>query len=90
MKKIISFILALVCLFFALCSCGNRGYGFGNFSFKHIHISDDINGYCATIEKWYETEYSGIEVKTKEYGAIWCSEGTYTMFEGKENCPYCN
>ena len=86
MKKYI--VIAIVCMLFALAGCGNRSLGLGNYSFKHIHFTDAVDGHCATVEKWYENE-SGIEVDTKEYGAIWCSEGTYIMFESGDECPYC-
>ena len=89
MKKLIVIILVLT-MVLALSACGNVGFGYGNLSFKHIHFTDAVGGYCATIEKWYESEGSGIEIKTTEYGAIWCSEGTYIMFESGEKCPYCD
>lgn len=87
MKKYIA--IAIMCIMlFVLVGCGNRSLGLGNYSFKHIHFTDAVGGHCATVEKWYENE-SGIEVNTKEYGAIWCSEGTYIMFESGDRCPYC-
>ena len=89
MKKLIALILVLI-MVLALSACGNRSIGFGNYSFKHVHFTDAVGGHCATVEKWYESEGSGIEVKTTEYGAIWCSEGTYIMFESGERCPYCD
>ena len=90
MKKVIAFVLILI-MVLALSACGNRSIGFGNYSFKHVHFTDAVGGHCATVEKWYECEGSiGIEMKTTEYGAIWCSEGTYIMFESGERCPYCN
>ena len=88
MKKILVLVLALT-IVLVLSACGNRSYGLGNYSFKHVHFTDAVNGYCATVEKWYESEGSGIEVKTMEYGAIWCSEGTYMLFESDAQCPYC-
>ena len=85
MKKIIAIVIVLALTLTLLCSC-NVGLGMGNYSFKHIHIGGD-NGYCATVETWYNDD-RGIEVKTKEYGAIWCSEGTYILFE-TNICPFC-
>ena len=32
---------------------------------------------------------SGIEVKTKEFGAMFFSEGTYVMIEDAADCPFC-
>ena len=89
MKKVDVLVLLLIVVL-ALAACGNRGYGFGNFSFEHVHITDAVGGHCATIGKWYESDGTGIEMKTKEYGAVWCSEGTYILFESGERCPYCN
>ena len=90
MKKLVCLILMVIMMLFALSACGNKSLGFGNYSFKHAHFTDAVGGHCATVEKWYESEGSGIEMKTKEYGAIWCSEGTYIMFESGERCPYCD
>lgn len=73
-----------------LSACGNRGLGYGNFSFKHVHISDGVTGHCATVEKWYDSEGDGIEIKTTEYGAIWCSEGTYILYESASKYPHCH
>lgn len=89
MKKIVCFILTLV-MILMLSACGNKGLGYGNFSFKHVHISDGVNGHCATVEKWYDSEGDGIEIKTTEYGAIWCSEGTYILYESASKCPHCH
>ncbi len=88
MKKILILMLVLM-LMLAMTACGNRGIGFGNYTFEHVHFADAVEGHCATVEVWYESEYSGIEVRTTEYGAIWCSEGTYTLFESGAKCPYC-
>ena len=88
MKTIILICISIIILMITLTSCGNQGIGFGNFDFKHIHIGDGDTGYCATVTKWYEGS-TGIEVVTKEYGAIFCSEGTYLLFENNK-CPFCN
>ena len=89
MKKVIALVLVLI-MVLTLSACGNMNYGFGNYSFKHAHFTDAVGGHCATVEKWYERGSRGIEIKTKEYGTIWCSEGTYIIFESGEKCPYCN
>ena len=93
MKRVIAFVLlAAIVLFIILMlfSCGNMSYGPGNFSYKHIHISDQaINAYCATVERWYDNE-TGIEVKTTEYGSIFLSEGSYILIESGDKCPFCN
>lgn len=63
--------------------------GLGNYTFEHIHFSDfSGNSGCATVEKWYDNS-EGIEVKTKEYGAVYFSEGTYVLVENENNCPFC-
>ena len=88
MKTIILICISIIILMITLTNCGNQGIGYGNFDFKHIHIGDGDTGYCATVTKWYE-DSTGIEVVTKEYGAIFCSEGTYILFENNK-CPFCN
>ena len=89
MKRIIITLLALCICACMLCSCGNVGWGPGNFDFKHIHFADGTGeAHCATVERWYDNEM-GIEVKTAEYGAMYLSEGLYTLFESANHCPYC-
>ena len=86
MKKIIS-IITLCSLM--MCSCGNRSLGVGNYNFKKVHIDTHHFSGCLTVEKWYEEESgTGIEVKTEEYGAIFLSEGTYSLIE--DVCPFCD
>lgn len=90
MKKKMALVIAGAALIAAcMTGCGNKSYGFGNYTYSHIHFSDQISGHCATVEKWYESE-SGIEVKTKECGSLFLSEGTYIMLEGAEKCPFCH
>ena len=86
MKKIILLFCILITIF--LCSCGNMSMGLGNYTFEHVHFSDAIEGKCATVEKWYDNE-TGIEVKTKEYGAMYLSEGSYQLIANGQTCPYC-
>ena len=89
MKKIISIILIITVLFLvcSLTTSCNQGLGFGNYTFTKVHICvGDVNK-CVEIEKWYDNEI-GIEVKTKNYGALYLSEGTYFLVEDK--CPICN
>lgn len=87
MKRIIAIVLFIV-MAFTLCSCGNMSLGLGNFTFTHIHFTDYTSGHCAAIEKWYDNE-TGIEVKTKEFGSMYLSEGSYIMFIDDTTCPYC-
>lgn len=89
MKKIISIILIITVLFLvcSLTTSCNKELGFRNYTFKKVHICvGDVNK-CVEIEKWYDNEI-GIEVKTKNYGALYLSEGTYILIEDK--CPICN
>ena len=86
MKKIFALVLVLM-MVLLLCSCGNRSVtGIGNYEFKKVHINTYHHSGCLTVEKWYENP-TGIEVKTKEAGYLFLSEGTYTLVEDK--CPFC-
>lgn len=89
---ILAFVMALAMfLVFIACSTevnANIGLGWGSFDFQHIHIFNGVEGHCATVEKWYENEGGGIEVKTTEYGYIFCSEGSYILFSTNV-CPFC-
>lgn len=86
MKKM---ILALILICGLMLTGCNMSMGLGNFSYNHVHITDNIDGRCATVEKWYDNE-SGIEVKTTEYGSLFLSEGTYILVGETHKCPYCN
>ena len=89
MKKIISIILFITILFIfcSLTTSCNRALGLGNYTFKKVHICVGDVSKCVEIEKWYD-DGMGIEVKTKNYGALFLSEGTYFLVEDK--CPICN
>ena len=90
-KITICIILLLSIIITFLCSCDNMGMGYGYFNFKHIHFTDGAGASnCATVEKWYDSEAGGIEVKTKEFGAMFLSEGRYILFETAEDCPFCH
>ena len=89
MKRLICIVLVTLLLASCLTGCGNMSLGLGNFTFEHVHFTDAVEGHCATVEKWYDGE-TGIEVKTKEYGSMYLSEGEYMLFGSGENCPYCN
>ena len=88
MKKILAIALVLIMALTMLAGCGNMSLGFGNFNYKKIHIDTYHYSGCLTIEKWYETA-SGIEVKTKEAGSVFASEGTYILVDGEDGCPFC-
>lgn len=88
-KKIAAPLLCVSLCAMFLAGCGNMSLGPGNYSFTHVHFSDHMSSYCATVEKWYDNS-AGIEAKTTEYGAVFLSEGTYTLFESSSSCPYCD
>lgn len=90
-QRIITIIGALlVMLSVLLCSCGNQNvFGLGNFTFRHIHFTDMVEGKCATVIQWYDNS-EGIEVQTQEYGSLFLSEGSYILVEDGSRCPYCN
>ena len=84
----ISVALILVIGMITVSGCGNRAFlDPGNFSFKHVHISDAVEGHCLDIDKWWDNE-SGIEVRTTSGDGVFLSEGTYQMFESANSCPY--
>ena len=92
-NSIIVLIGGLVVIAIMLCAfaaCGNMDVvGIGNFNFEHIHFTDMTEGHCATVTSWIDND-NGIEVKTKEYGSIFLSEGSYILFESGDKCPYCD
>jgi len=91
-KKYVAFkwfvILIIIFMMVVLGACGNHNIGFGNFTFTKVHIFVyDGPDMCLTVEEWYEGDI-GIEVRTKEYGSLWLSEGTYMLCEN--DCPICS
>lgn len=84
--KYIKIICLVLVLLMILTGC-NLGMGPGSFTFNRVHICD-FSGSCAdaTIIKWYDNG-EGIEIKTKEYGSLFLSEGTYILFN--DVCPIC-
>lgn len=88
MKKLLAIILVLVMVLTLFAGCGNKSYGIGNYTFEKIHIDTYHYSGCLTVEKWYE-DSTGIEVKTKEAGGIYVSEGLYVLLEGDKACPFC-
>ena len=69
-----------------LCSC-NQNIGLGNYSFTKVHITTSERDRCVEISSWHNNDV-GIEVKTKDYGSLYLSEGTYILIESK--CPICD
>lgn len=88
MKKLLVFILTLVLCLSMFSGC-NKSYGFGNYEYNKVHIDTYHHSGCLTVEKWYEGS-TGIEVKTKEAGSIFLSEGTYILLNGDKGCPFCD
>lgn len=84
MKKIIAILMALG-LVVSLCSC-NMGMGMGSFSYRKVHIDTHNYSGCFEIEKWYDNE-TGIEVKVKDFGSVFLSEGNYILVGN--SCPIC-
>ena len=89
MKKIVAVVLVVTTMVVALCGCGNMSIGIGNYTYEKVHVDTHHYSGCFTIEKWYDSE-TGIEVKTKEYGSFFLSEGSYVLLGGDEGCPFCN
>lgn len=86
-KKIIAIVLAVICICSLLAGCGNMSMGFGNFTFRKIHVDTHNYSGCFTVEKWYDNS-SGIEVKTKEAGFMYLAAGMYMLIE--DECPFCD
>ena len=87
MKKVIC-VLFSVLMLVSLCACGNENWGIGNYTYTHVHIGDGTENCCAEVVSWHDNEL-GIELHTKEFGSIYCSEGTYFLFEDGTKCPFC-
>lgn len=85
MKKIIAIFMVLS-LMFVMCGCGNQNWGMGNFEYNKVHVDTYHHSGCLTVESWNDSQ-TGIEVKTKEVGSLFLSEGTYILLENE--CPFC-
>ena len=85
MTRIVAVVMVLV-LAGVLSGC-NMSLGLGNFEFNKVHIDTYHHSKCFSVEKWYENG-TGIEVKTKESGSMYFSEGTYILIADK--CPFCD
>lgn len=86
MKKIIAMIMAVILIAVMFAGCGNMSMGFGNFTFRKIHVDTYHYSGCFTVEKWFDST-SGIEVKTREAGSMYLAEGMYMLIE--DECPFC-
>ena len=85
MKRII--ITSLICALCASMTGCNENLGFGSYTFRHARISDGTIGQCVTVNSWHDNDL-GCEIHTPN-GTIYCSEGTYQLFENQTCCPYC-
>lgn len=89
-KNITKLIVAIAIgaiMIVSLCSCNNAPIG--GFKFEHVYIETyKTDGQCYTVESWTDSE-SGIELKTKEIGRVFISEGNYILFAESKDCPYC-
>lgn len=85
MKKII-LVVMLIIVVVALSACNEDP--FGTYAFYKVHICD-FAGHCKDLDiiSWTDSE-TGIEVKSKEYGSLFLSEGTYILYSDK--CPICS
>ena len=83
-KLLLSSLLSINLLSYTGC---NQSIGIGNFSFKKVHIDMPNSVECLTVESWYENS-TGVEIKTKECGSMFLSEGTYILLE--DSCPFCD
>ena len=83
----IAVLLLFCCLCACLTGCGNENWGFGNYTYSHVHYTDGVEGHCATVDSWHDNEI-GCEVHTPE-GSMYLCEGSYVLFEKAETCPYC-
>ena len=86
MKKVISIILLSVFALVIFSSC-NMSCGLGNYKFTKVHIHMGEYNRCVEIEKWYDNQI-GLEVRTKEFGPMFLSEGTYALIQ--DSCPICD
>jgi predicted small secreted protein len=86
--RIVVVIAAVLALAISLTACGNENWGIGNYTFTHVHIGDGVEGHCATVSSWHDNDL-GVELHTNEFGSIYCSEGTYFLFEQSSDCPFC-
>lgn len=87
LKSLLATIL-IISAVLSFCACGNENWGIGNYTYTHVHVGDGAEGYCADVSSWHDNEL-GIELHTEEFGSIYCSEGTYLLFEDGANCPFC-
>jgi hypothetical protein len=89
MKKKIAILCLVALMACGLCACGNENWGWGNYTFEHVHFNDGVTGVCADVDSWHDNEL-GCEVHTNQCGTLYLSEGTYILIEKASKCPFCN
>lgn len=91
LKSLCLVIIILILMSVVLIGCGNQAiFDPGTFNFTHIHIFDGVEGHCYNITKWWENDGTSIEVRIEGGEGIFCSEGTYQLFESSDICAYCD
>ena len=63
--------------------------GWGNYQYNHICIIAGNDHHCYEVERWWDNEGAGIEVKVKNGGYIFASEGTYHIYSQSSDCHFC-
>ena len=63
--------------------------GWGNYQYNHICVIAGDDHQCYEIEKWWDNELPGLEVKIKNGGYIFASEGTYHIYSQSSDCKFC-
>ena len=63
--------------------------GWGNYQYNHICIIAGDDHQCYEVEKWWDNETSGLEVKIKNGGYIFAAEGTYHIYSQSSDCKFC-
>jgi hypothetical protein len=88
MKKLLTALLMVLPICLLLTGCGNADLTLGSFEFHQIHIQmyggEPVH---LEVEKWKDDD-GGIEVLTKNHGALIIGDGTYILYN-QEECPLC-
>jgi len=88
MKKSFFMFTLTLALLLLLTSCNMQIIG--DFSYSHIYLETyKTEGQCYDITNWTDSN-TGIEVKTKEHGTLFLSEGTYILVGDSDKCPFCS
>ena len=63
--------------------------GWGNYQYNHICIIAGDDHQCYEVEKWWDNELAGLEIKIRNGGYIFASEGTYHIYSQSSDCKFC-